>query len=364
MSYRPVPQPLLEALVESLRSVRRPVEPTQAVREAFALAFAEARRTRALDPCPTTELRLMDPRGRAPRGLPTGGTIPILPPRRGRVPPAVDRRGSDVRTGFGRERRSAPCCSRRRAPGSPPCRSASTRAAERSVWMTTGPGPLRSSCAWVGHSTATRPPPGPGAATSPRSSSRPSRSRVRRPLPSECAAFGVPSAKGTSAAETPAGERGRHNRIRARRVCSGPADAGRRVHERDDARSGVRGHGRTGSRDLRACRLDDPHPGPEHAIEGFADRVSVAPGEPVRLYVSTTAGTWTVTAFRLGADARSVWTSPPQPGRRQAAGRRPEADQHRGRTVVRVAHGRHRPAGTPATTSSASTPPAPSVTCR
>ena len=30
-------------------------------------------------------------------------------------------------------------------------------------------------------------------------------------------------------------------------------------------------------------------PGSEHAIEGFADRVSVAPGEPVRLFVSTTA---------------------------------------------------------------------------
>ena len=55
-------------------------------------------------------------------------------------------------------------------------------------------------------------------------------------------------------------------------------------------------------------------PGPEHAIEGFADRVSVAPGEAVRLFVSTPAVTWTATAFRLGADAREVWTSPPQPG--------------------------------------------------
>jgi hypothetical protein len=60
-------------------------------------------------------------------------------------------------------------------------------------------------------------------------------------------------------------------------------------------------------------------PGAEHAIEGFADRVSVAPGEPVRLYVSTTASTWTVSAFRLGGDARMVWTSPPQQGRRQPA---------------------------------------------
>jgi hypothetical protein len=30
-------------------------------------------------------------------------------------------------------------------------------------------------------------------------------------------------------------------------------------------------------------------PGPEHATEGFADWVSVRPGEPVRLFVSTTA---------------------------------------------------------------------------
>jgi hypothetical protein len=60
-------------------------------------------------------------------------------------------------------------------------------------------------------------------------------------------------------------------------------------------------------------------PGPEHAIEGFADRVSVAPGDPVRLYVSTTAGTWTASAFRLGGDARRIWASPPQPGRPQGA---------------------------------------------
>jgi hypothetical protein len=64
-------------------------------------------------------------------------------------------------------------------------------------------------------------------------------------------------------------------------------------------------------------------PGPEHAIEGFADRTSVGPGEPVRLFVSTTASSYTVTAFRIGAytasDALAVWTSPPQPGRVQPA---------------------------------------------
>ncbi len=61
------------------------------------------------------------------------------------------------------------------------------------------------------------------------------------------------------------------------------------------------------------------HPGPEHAIEGFADRVSVAPGDQVRLYVSTAASSWTATAFRIGGDARKVWTSPAQPGRMQPA---------------------------------------------
>jgi hypothetical protein len=63
------------------------------------------------------------------------------------------------------------------------------------------------------------------------------------------------------------------------------------------------------------------HPGPEHAIEGFTDRVSVAAGDPVRLFVSTTAARYTVAAFRIGAyqdsDATAVWTSPPQPGTHQ-----------------------------------------------
>jgi hypothetical protein len=64
------------------------------------------------------------------------------------------------------------------------------------------------------------------------------------------------------------------------------------------------------------------HPGPEHAIEGYADRVSVHPGEPVRLFVSTTAPTFTVTAFRIGAYATGgarIWASTPQPGSRQPA---------------------------------------------
>ncbi len=65
------------------------------------------------------------------------------------------------------------------------------------------------------------------------------------------------------------------------------------------------------------------HPGPAAAIEGFADRASVVAGQPARLFVSTTAPGFTVTAFRFGdytdSDARAVWTSPHQVGTRQQA---------------------------------------------
>ncbi|WP_344920108.1 N,N-dimethylformamidase beta subunit family domain-containing protein [Streptosporangium oxazolinicum] len=62
--------------------------------------------------------------------------------------------------------------------------------------------------------------------------------------------------------------------------------------------------------------------GAEHEIEGFADRVSVLPGESFRLYVSTTAGRYTARAFRMGwyggAGARQVWRATGLPGTRQA----------------------------------------------
>ncbi|MEU8042124.1 N,N-dimethylformamidase beta subunit family domain-containing protein [Streptosporangium sp. NPDC049078] len=62
--------------------------------------------------------------------------------------------------------------------------------------------------------------------------------------------------------------------------------------------------------------------GAEHEIEGFADRVSVLPGESFRLYVSTTADRYTARAFRMGwyggAGARQVWRAAGLPGRRQA----------------------------------------------
>ncbi|MFF5204720.1 N,N-dimethylformamidase beta subunit family domain-containing protein [Streptosporangium sp. NPDC000396] len=62
--------------------------------------------------------------------------------------------------------------------------------------------------------------------------------------------------------------------------------------------------------------------GAEHEIEGFADRVSVLPGEGFRLFVSTTADRYTVRAFRMGwyggAGARKVWESAGLPGIRQS----------------------------------------------
>ncbi len=59
-------------------------------------------------------------------------------------------------------------------------------------------------------------------------------------------------------------------------------------------------------------------PATNHQIEGFANRVSVDEGGRVDLYVSSTAPTWTVQAFRMGYyqgdDGRLVWSSTAQPG--------------------------------------------------
>jgi N,N-dimethylformamidase beta subunit-like protein len=67
------------------------------------------------------------------------------------------------------------------------------------------------------------------------------------------------------------------------------------------------------------------HPGTPGAIEGFADRASVLPGEPFRLYVSTTSGSFGVQAFRVGwyqgDRARLVWRSGRVAGHVQAAPR-------------------------------------------
>ncbi|WP_219470905.1 N,N-dimethylformamidase beta subunit family domain-containing protein [Nonomuraea rhizosphaerae] len=58
--------------------------------------------------------------------------------------------------------------------------------------------------------------------------------------------------------------------------------------------------------------------GAEHEIEGFADQVSVLPGERFRLRVSTTAPRYTVRVFRMGARPVQVWRSGELEGVRQA----------------------------------------------
>ncbi|MGW0898525.1 N,N-dimethylformamidase beta subunit family domain-containing protein [Streptomyces goshikiensis] len=61
--------------------------------------------------------------------------------------------------------------------------------------------------------------------------------------------------------------------------------------------------------------------GPARAVEGFADKVSVLPGESFGLHVSTIAPRFTVSAYRMGwyggARARLVWRSEALPGARQ-----------------------------------------------
>jgi hypothetical protein len=63
--------------------------------------------------------------------------------------------------------------------------------------------------------------------------------------------------------------------------------------------------------------------GAPDAIVGYASAASVLPGEPVHLYVSTTAREFSVKAFRIGwyrGDlARRVWESGSVPGHRQRA---------------------------------------------
>lgn len=62
-------------------------------------------------------------------------------------------------------------------------------------------------------------------------------------------------------------------------------------------------------------------PSADRGIAGFADRVSVSPGQRVRLYVSTVARSFRVQAFVMGwyggALGHLAWTSAVVPGRRQ-----------------------------------------------
>lgn len=63
------------------------------------------------------------------------------------------------------------------------------------------------------------------------------------------------------------------------------------------------------------------HPGRQDVIQGYADHVSVLPGQPVTLFVSTTTPGYTATALRTGSyrdsEALQVWKSAPQRGVKQ-----------------------------------------------
>ena len=71
------------------------------------------------------------------------------------------------------------------------------------------------------------------------------------------------------------------------------------------------------------------HLGAEHEIEGYPGKASVLAGEPLPLFVSTTARSFTVTAYRLGwyqgHGARQLWKSKTVRGGAQRAATVPES---------------------------------------
>ena len=84
-----------------------------------------------------------------------------------------------------------------------------------------------------------------------------------------------------------------------------------------------------------------PNLGDQHAVEGFFDVTSATIGNTVQLFVSTTASTFHVEAYRMGwyqGSGRSVWCGrpPKHPGVASAATHGRPSDQH----------GRHRLATT------------------
>lgn len=72
-----------------------------------------------------------------------------------------------------------------------------------------------------------------------------------------------------------------------------------------------------------AWAIADSAIGPQNAIQGYTDRASVTPGQSFKLFVSTTAPSFTATAYRIGyyggTNGRQVWQSPVTPGKYQTA---------------------------------------------
>jgi hypothetical protein len=110
--------------------------------------------------------------------------------------------------------------------------------------------------------------------------------------------------------------------------CSGPPPAHHAAH--NAAHNAAHDAARQARPGASTAAAGDPgwritHPGHLYQLEGFADHTDVRPGGSFRLFVSTTARSFTVRAFRMGwygGDlARLVWASGATPGHYQPLAR-------------------------------------------
>jgi hypothetical protein len=135
-----------------------------------------------------------------------------------------------------------------------------------------------------------------------------------RPAPSRRTFLGLAAAAAATSAAVVAAVRsaGPGRAVPARAVPARAARTGRRAVRRKV----VSENQLPGDPDWAISRVGEPD-----AMMGYAGRYSVLPGEPVTLYASTTARSFTVSAFRMGwyngDQARLVWRSGTVPGRRQ-----------------------------------------------
>lgn len=94
-----------------------------------------------------------------------------------------------------------------------------------------------------------------------------------------------------------------------------------RAPSRADGAPGTTAGATSAENTLPGARWALTKPAAPGELEGWLDRVSIAPGDPLHLYVNSTDPSWTVTAFRIGwyggLDGRKLWTSAPQHGVRQ-----------------------------------------------
>lgn len=101
---------------------------------------------------------------------------------------------------------------------------------------------------------------------------------------------------------------------------SGPTSSTPAHHKSSAAATPVDENAKPGT---TAWRISDRLLAGPLELAGYADRVSVRSGQSFRLFVTSTAGAFTVRAFRLGwyggSGARLLWTSPAVPGRPQPA---------------------------------------------